>query len=139
MPQKGYKATPQAVENNRLAQLGKTLSEEHKQKISRTMKGVKKPWFTHENHPKWKGDNISVRSLHRWVRNHLPMPELCEICYKVPPYDLANITGIYNREFKNWKYFCRRCHLYHDGHIKYLELGRGNHNSYKVAREITDK
>lgn len=49
-------------------------------------------------------------AVHQWVRRHLPEPDLCEICHNKPPYDLANLTDIYNRDFKNWKYLCRSCH-----------------------------
>ena len=28
--------------------------------------------------------------------------------------DLANVTGIYDRDFKNWTYLCRKCHLKFD-------------------------
>jgi hypothetical protein len=66
----------------------------------------------------WKGDDVGYRQLHAWVVKNLPMPELCEKCKQVTPYDLANITGIYTRAFKNWKYLCRRCHMISDGRMK---------------------
>lgn len=44
----------------------------------------------------------------------IPPPELCQICNQKLPLDLANITGVYNRDFKNWAYFCRKCHLVFD-------------------------
>jgi hypothetical protein len=71
-----------------------------------------------EKNPNWKGDaKINYTSLHTWVRNYLPIPSKCEICNDDPPYDLANITGIYDREFKNWQYLCRRCHMLSDGRM----------------------
>lgn len=75
--------------------------------------------------PAWKGNNVGMEALHVWVRKRLPKPEFCEICKQVPPYDLANITGIYNRDLKNWGWFCRRCHLKYD--------------NVKVRSEITIK
>ena len=68
----------------------------------------------------WKGDNVSLPKLHEWVRNHLPKPELCEICHEEPPYDLAN-KGIYDRDFKNWYYLCRKCHMNSDGRMNNLK------------------
>lgn len=77
-----------------------------------------------ERHYMWKGDAVGYNSLHRWVRRHLPQPELCEQCKAAPPLDLAN-KGIYNRDFKNWEYLCRRCHVISDGRLaKFIALGR---------------
>jgi hypothetical protein len=58
----------------------------------------------------WKGDDVSRVGLHQWVRSQIPEPDLCEICNKVPPYDLAKVTGVYKKDFCNWKYMCRSCH-----------------------------
>lgn len=113
--------------------LGKHHSEETRHKISLANKGkltgIKRGPMSEEtklkislgrlgqDNPAWVGDSVKYSSLHQWVRRHLPQPELCEFCNQKPPEDLANMTGIYNREFKNWKYLCTRCHLYHDGVI----------------------
>lgn len=37
---------------------------------------------------------------------------------KRSPKDLANITGIYNRDFRNWRYMCRKCHIEFDNIIE---------------------
>lgn len=63
----------------------------------------------------WKGSNVGYGKLHTWVRLHLPEPSLCQYCHKVKPYDLANVTGIYDRDFTNWLYLCRKCHMLSDG------------------------
>jgi hypothetical protein len=65
----------------------------------------------------WKGDNVGYGTLHQWVRKHNIRPSLCQICDKKTRLDLANITGIYNRDFKNWMYLCRRCHMSQDGRL----------------------
>ena len=69
-----------------------------------------------EKHPNWKGDNVLYRALHRWVSLNKPKPidGKCEICHVKPYEDLANVTGIYDRDFINWKWFCTKCHLHHD-------------------------
>ncbi len=74
-----------------------------------------------KNNPMWKGDQVGYKSLHEWVRNHFPKPELCEICKVKPPIDLSNATGIYSREFINWKYLCRKCHMISDKRILNLK------------------
>lgn len=73
-----------------------------------------------KNNGMWKED-ITYKPLHQWIRNNLPISKLCQYCKKVPPYDAANITGIYNRDFKNWKYLCRLCHMESDGRLEKLK------------------
>ena len=63
----------------------------------------------------WKGDNVSYAALHDWVKYHLPKVKLCQICKKVPPYDLANISGEYKRDLTDWQWLCRKCHMVSDG------------------------
>ena len=77
-------------------------------------KNIKK--ISGENHYGWKGDDVSYKGLHKWVRLYLPKPEdgLCELCHENPIKDSSNITGIYNREFKNWAWFCHRCNIVYD-------------------------
>ena len=83
-------------------------TEESKIKIGLASKG---------NNHGFRGDNILDRALHHWVRKYLPIPEDCQMCGENKKLDLANVTGIYNREFKNWKYFCRKCHIAFDGNV----------------------
>jgi len=61
--------------------------------------------------PSWKGDDVSYSGLHLWINDHMPRPKFCEICNIKRPEEAANITGIYNRDFANWKFLCRRCHM----------------------------
>ena len=86
--------------------LGHKVSEQHKEIIRLARSGDKNNF--------WKGDDVQYRQLHAWVNKYLPKPELCQICNKKPPRDLANITGIYNRNFSNWDYLCRSCHKKYD-------------------------
>lgn len=95
---------------------GRKLLEETKQKMRLKQ--------CCENNPGWKGDNIGIKTLHQWVRRHFWPTKLCQMCLFGPPYDLANITGIYNREFKNWRYFCRKCHMESDERLKNLHQFR---------------
>jgi hypothetical protein len=88
---------------------GKTHSIEHRKKIAESHTGI--------NNKTWKGDDVCINALHIWVKRHFWKPRLCQKCLLVPPYDLANITNIYKRDFKNWRYYCRRCHLLSDGRM----------------------
>lgn len=77
-----------------------------------------------KDNPNWRGDNVGISALHGWVKAHLKKAELCERCYTVPPYDLAN-KGIYNRDFSNWEWLCRRCHMKSDGRLeRFREYGK---------------
>ena len=94
--------------------LNKRHSEETKEKLRLTKLS--------ESNPMWKGDDVDKGpALHAWVRRHLAKPELCQTCSLKKAFDLANITGVYNREFKNWKYLCRKCHMLSDGRIYNLK------------------
>ncbi len=83
----------------------------------------------------WKGDTVGYKALHAWIMRHKPKPEFCERCHKVPPYDLANISGKYKRDVNDFEWLCRRCHMESDGRLKKLysriyPTGRG-HPSWK--------
>lgn len=79
-----------------------------------------------ENNPYWKGYDakIHIVALHNYIRNNSTQPEKCQICNDKKPYDLANMTGIYNRDFENWKYLCRSCHMKLDGRLERLHVRR---------------
>ena len=91
---------------------GVKFSDEYKKKLSESKKG--------ENNPRWGADNISMLGLHLWINDNLPKKEFCEMCNSIPPYDCANITGIYNRDFQNWARYCRKCHMISDGRLENL-------------------
>lgn len=67
----------------------------------------------------WKGNSVSDRGLHKWCRKEFGVPfgttYRCNKCKKeTKKIDLANKTGIYNRERKNWFFLCRLCHVRYD-------------------------
>lgn len=66
----------------------------------------------------WKDDRINNVTLHRYVKRHKTRPELCQRCKERPPRDLANITGIYDRNLDNWEYMCKKCHVRFDNLIE---------------------
>lgn len=66
-------------------------------------------------HPRWLGNKVCYTHLHSWLRRHIPIPKRCPKCRKRKKLDMANLTGIYDRDNpKNWGYLCRRCHMKFD-------------------------
>lgn len=88
-------------------------SQDRKNKISFANQGYK--------NGKWKGDNVGYKGLHQWIAKRKPKPEFCEKCQKVPPYDLANISGQYKRDINDFEWLCRKCHIESDGRILILQ------------------
>jgi len=66
------------------------------------------------NHKRWCSGMIKYKggyaSIHLWVRKRKPKPKFCEHCQLKPPRDLANISGEYLRDIKDYLYLCRSCH-----------------------------
>jgi hypothetical protein len=89
---------------------------------------------TGDKNPNWKGDGVTYRALHCWVRDHLPKPELCEICHSARPYDLANKSGKYLRDLSDWQYVCRRCHHLSDGRMTKYAYKKGGESPFKGRR-----
>lgn len=50
------------------------------------------------------------RLIHRIMRVLYPNRDFCALCKKVPPDHIANITGVYNIDWRNWRRLCRKCH-----------------------------
>lgn len=93
--------------------LGKKLSEETCRRMSESH--VAK--YGKEN-PCWKGEHVGYSGLHGWVRKYKHKPELCAMCGRKPPYDVANISGLYKRDLDDFKWICRGCHAKSDCRIK---------------------
>ncbi|HET9773711.1 MAG TPA: NUMOD3 domain-containing DNA-binding protein [Nitrososphaeraceae archaeon] len=91
------------------------FSEEHKRKLSESKKGSKNPMYGMygEKNPFYGKikENPTYSALHKWVKSRFPKPELCMLCGKVPPKQKACLTGIYNRDLKNWAWLCQSCHM----------------------------
>jgi hypothetical protein len=69
--------------------------------------------FQGEEHPSWKGDEVSYKQLHRWVRRQLGAPGACEQCGD-PETEWANRSHEYQRQLDDWIALCRTCHRRHD-------------------------
>lgn len=94
------------------------------------LKGFRKGANANENSTHWKGDSVGYVALHQWVRKNLIQPDFCQECNNVPPHDLAN-KGIYNRDFQNWEWLCRRCHMIKDGRMElFLSFSQKKKHEY---------
>lgn len=115
-----------------MAKLGEKLSEATKKKMSQSKLA--------EKNPKWKGDKVGYKELHKWVRIRKPRPKICPRCVIRKTHDLAN-KGVYNRELKNWEWLCRKCHMEKDGRLKIFLNSKRNlgkrKKDYKVKKVTT--
>ena len=69
-----------------------------------------------ENHHAWKGDCVSYKTLHGWMRKNLPKPnpDVCQICKQDSTQEVSNKSGKYLRDLSDWWWLCRRCHKNYD-------------------------
>jgi len=93
-----------------LAQRGRKLFEETKQRISESHRG--------ENAYQWKGDKVGYRGLHRWINRELGRPQKCEFCgkdrLKGHQIHWANKSRKYLRLLTDWVSLCVPCHKEYD-------------------------
>jgi hypothetical protein len=92
-----------------------------------------------ERNGAWRGDKVSYKSLHTWVRRKLIEPDYCPCCgnHKKNYLDIANISGEYKRDLSDWKWMCRKCHMEEDGRLRRLnELPK---NPPILTKEIIEK
>jgi hypothetical protein len=66
--------------------------------------------YKKELNSQWKGDNVGIKGLHKWIKTYKPKPTFCENCNKIPPYELANISQEYYRDINDFRWLCRSCH-----------------------------
>lgn len=100
---------------------GIKLSDEHRAKLSAAHKG-KVAWnkgkkvesLLGDKNGLWRGDDVSYRSLHKWVVRHMGQPDGCEDCGKTGlsghSIHWANKSKEYKRELSDWVRLCVACH-----------------------------
>ncbi len=94
---------------NSISQKGKIISDECKRKIGDANRGIK--------NGQWKGDEVGYSALHEYIKHYLPKPKLCSCCKNEGYVELCNISGLYKRNFSDWKWLCRRCHMKDDNRL----------------------
>lgn len=80
-----------------------------------------------EKNPAWMGNEVKYGSLHDYVKYYLPRPKRCWECNKIKKLDLANISGSYKRDFTDWEWLCRKCHMRKDGRAEKLRFTGHKH------------
>lgn len=87
---------------------------EHYQKLAKLLKN--------DGHPKWKGEKVSYRGLHQWVRRNKGKPTTCSQCglFSEKPRIIqwANIDGKYHRNLDDFISLCVSCHKVRDLSIR---------------------
>lgn len=84
---------------------GRKITNHHKRKLSESQKGDKSL--------NWKGDEVSYRQLHKWLRKEKGSPKICSHCGKKAT-DWANVDGEYCRKLGDYIPLCRSCHIKYD-------------------------
>lgn len=78
--------------------------------------------------PAWRGEDVSIKNLHKWVERHLGRPDRCDKCGKVGKVDLANKSNEYKRDLDDWDWLCRKCHMESDGRMAKFLVHSNMHN-----------
>lgn len=106
------------------SQKGKPLKNIDYQSRIPWNKGKLYPQITGENHPLWRGNEVSYANLHRWVYRHKGSPQKCEHCKTIEKikYHWANLSGKYKRNLDDWIRLCVSCHKKYDIKKKGLQL-----------------
>jgi hypothetical protein len=112
--------TPEYLEKQRLAQLGKHSKE------NSGMWGRRG-----RNCSNWKDKcDGGLKALHIFIRKYLFQPTHCPSCGKeTQKLDLHNISGEYKQNLNDWEYLCRYCHQKKDGRLRtWLERNKSGIN-----------
>jgi hypothetical protein len=73
-----------------------------------------------EKNGQWKGDRAGYKAIHIWINFNVPKPESCSSCGSIVKLEAANKSGKYLRDFSDWEWLCRRCHMKSDGRLEGL-------------------
>jgi hypothetical protein len=84
-----------------------------------------------EKNGMWKGEGVGYGALHEYVKSHLTQPLNCEKCGLPKKLDLANRSGDYKRDLRDWEYLCRKCHMENDGRLAKMRKGLRSKNYLK--------
>lgn len=99
----------------------------HLKKLNANQKG--------SNNRNWRGDKVKYAGLHLYIRKHLPKPNLCQMCLKLPSREVANLDGQYTRDLNTWKWACRSCNLVYDNVANKAWQTKRNKQKSAIERE----
>lgn len=72
-----------------------------------------------EKNPRWTGDKVTYKSLHRWIEIQLGVSKshICRFCQGRSgsvTMNWANLDGKYTRDLSTWAPLCKKCHSNYD-------------------------
>jgi hypothetical protein len=75
--------------------------------------------YSGERHPRWLGEAVDYKQLHKWINRKLVRVGRCAACGAAPPAradgrsgtDWANISGAYRRDLADWRELCHPCNM----------------------------
>ena len=70
---------------------------------------------------KHRSNIYKMNSIHAWIRRRKPKPNKCPLCDKsidTNKFQLANISGRYLMDVRDFIYICYECHLLFDNILK---------------------
>lgn len=87
-----------------------------------------------EGHPLWKGEKVSYRGLHQWVRRNKGKPTRCTQCSleskKPRVIQWANVDGKYRRHLDDFIALCCSCHKLRDRQLQSIQDAPSATQSY---------
>lgn len=94
----------------------KLFFKNHPEELKKRGKKISDALPRGENHPMWKGDDVSYGGLHNWVYRKLGQPSHCMICTSKDEkfYEWANVSHEYKRHVEDWIRLCVSCHRNYD-------------------------
>jgi hypothetical protein len=89
---------------------------------------------------------LTYSGIHYWARTNIPKPKfcICPHCNKRKRLEIANISGKYKKEFSDWVWLCKKCHMIYDGLIGYrkkikcVQCGKESYNPKYCSIKCTN-
>ena len=60
--------------------------------------------FNINNIPYWKKNKVKIASIHRWVKEYKPIPDVCEICRQIEDENGNTILELVNIKNHQYRY-----------------------------------
>jgi len=87
-----------------------TVEQKRKAREFNLKNRIKPPVMKDEDHPEWKGEDVSYSGLHYWINRKLGKPKSCKFCNGITKLQWANIDGKYRRNLNDFIPLCFWCH-----------------------------
>lgn len=87
-----------------------------------------------QRHASWKGELISYKALHSWLKRHKGKAEKCINCGSIENVEWANKSHEYKRDLMDFIELCKKCHTKYD----MLEACKYGHK-YTIQNTHIDK